>query len=208
MRHPFALLFLTITAAFVQSAAAAETNRRLLTPADINAFLDVSDPQLAPDGEWVAYSVRTNDVGKDKRVTHLWMTSWDGKRSVQLTASKEGEHTPRWSPDSRYISFLSSRGGEDGPDQLWLMDRAGGEAQAATSFEGDVLDYEWSPDGKQLALIVMDPDPSKPARDDKDKTPPPIVIDRYYFKEDRTGYLGAQRKHLYVLDLADRKNVA
>lgn len=60
-----------------------------------------SDPQISPDGAWVAYAVRSNDVIKDKRVSHVWMTSWDGKETVQLTHSEEGEDTPRWSPDGR-----------------------------------------------------------------------------------------------------------
>lgn len=178
---------------------------RLFTAADVNAIRDVSDPQLSPDGEWVAHTVRSADLEKDKRNTHVWMTSWDGKRTVQLTHSKDSENTPRWSPDGLYLAFLSSRGGDDEPAQLWLMDRSGGEAQAATSLKGDVLGYEWSPDGRQIALIVMDADPNRPTEANKDKTPPPIVIDRFYFKEDETGYLGALRHHLYLFDVASRK---
>ncbi len=186
------------------TATAADSGKRPFTAADVNAIKSVADPQLSPDGEWVAYTVRTNDLEKDKRTTHVWMTSWDGKRSLQLTNSKESEHTPRWSPDGQQLGFLSARGGEDDPDQLWLMNRAGGEAQVVTSFKGDVLDYAWSPDGTRIALIVMDEDPAQSA-EKKDKTPPPIVVDRYYFKEDMTGYLGALRKHLYVFDVATRK---
>lgn len=187
------------------NANAAEPPRRLFTPDDMNSMHEVSDPQLSPDGEWVAYSVRTSDLVKDERRTHVWMTNWAGTRTVQLTNSMDSETTPRWSPDGRYLSFLSARGGEDEPDQLWLMDRSGGEGQQITAFKGDVLDYAWSPDAKRIALVVMDEDPSREAEKDKNKTAPPIVIDRYYFKEDETGYLGALRRHLYVLDVATRK---
>jgi dipeptidyl aminopeptidase/acylaminoacyl peptidase len=183
----------------------AATTPRSMTAADINGVQDVADPQISPDGDWVAYTVRTSNLDKDKRATHIWMTSWDGRRSVQLTNSQDSENAPRWSPDGQYLSFLSARGGEDEPEQLWLMNRSGGEAQVVTSFKGDVLDYEWSPDGKHIALIVMDEDPARPTEANKDKTPPPIVIDRYYFKEDETGYLGALRRHLYLLDVASRK---
>ena len=184
----------------------ATAGHRALTADDINAIKAVSDPQLSPDGQWVAYSVRTNDVDKDERTTHLWMTAWDGKRSVQLTNSAEGEHMPRWSPDGKSLAFLSSRGAKDGPDQLWLLNRLGGEATVLTSYKGSVVDYTWSPDGKRVALVVQDEDRTRLKEADKDKTPPPLVIDRYYFKEDKTEYLGAVRQHLYVLDVASRNS--
>jgi dipeptidyl aminopeptidase/acylaminoacyl peptidase len=204
MHHSLRCLVLCISAAAcVATASAAE--QRLFNVDDINAVRDISDPRLSPDGQWVAYAVRTADVVKDKRITHLWMTSWDGKHSVQLTNSENSEHSPQWSPDGKYISFLTSRGKEDSPEQLWLLDRQGGEAQPLTGFNGDVVDYKWSPDGTKLALIVSDEDPRKLPEGQKDKTPPPIVIDRYYFKEDETGYLGTQRRHLYLFDVGTRK---
>ena len=74
-----------------------------------------------------------------------------------------------------------------------------------TGFNGEVLEYEWSPDGRHWALIVQDEDPQRMLLEDEDKTPPPIVIDRYYFKADESGYLGALRSHLYVFDVATRQ---
>jgi len=202
MRSPvFALLLVSLLSATV--AAAAE--RRTLTADDINALRELGDPQVSPDGEWVAYTVRTTDPVKDKRITHLWMASWDGTRQLQLTQSEHSESTPRWSPDGKYISFLTARGGDEEPEQVWLLDRTGGEASPLTGFNGDVVEYAWSPDGKRLALIVADEDPHKKKKGEEDKTPPSIVIDRYYFKEDETGYLGNQRQHLYVFDVATRQ---
>ena len=189
-----------------RATAATAAERRALTADDINALHEVDDPQVSPDGEWVAYTVRTADLVKDKRITHVWMASWDG--TAQRCSSRSpssSEHTPRWSPDGKYLSFLTARGDDEEPEQLWLLDRAGGEASPLTGFNGDVVDYAWSPDGKRLALIVADEDPRRKKKGEEDKTPPPIVIDRYYFKEDETGYLGTQRQHLYVFDVASRK---
>lgn len=185
--------------------ASARTERRLLTADDINAVSEVSEPELSPDGQWVAYVVRTADPVKDKSNAHVWMSSWDGKHSVQLTYSDDSETTPRWSPDGKYIAFLTARGEDDPPQQVWLLDRQGGEAKPLTGFNGEVVDFRWSPDGTKLALIVSDEDPRKQRGADKEKTPPPIVIDRYYFKEDGNGYLGPRRQHLYVFDMATRK---
>jgi dipeptidyl aminopeptidase/acylaminoacyl peptidase len=172
---------------------------------DLDRMHAVADPALSPDGQWVAYAVRTTDTTKDKRFWHIWLTSWDGRQSMQVTQSPESEHSPGFSPDGRYLAFLSARADKDSPDALWLLDRSGGDARQVTHFKGDVTDYDWSPDGKKLVLVVQD-DPL-PGNDpaEQDKTPPPLVIDRYYFKEDETGYLDSRRMHLYLLDVASNK---
>src|SRR5256714_11008246 len=125
------------------------------------------------------------------------MTSWDGARTLRLTNSKEGESAPRWSPDGRWLAFLAGREGEH--RQVWLLDRSGGEGRKLTSFAGDVEDYVWAPDGKRLAAVVGDADTAKP------KTPAPLVIDRFQFKQDEVGYLGKERRHLYLIDVETGK---
>src|SRR5688572_8277204 len=86
-----------LVAVGIGSSHAATTAQRF-TFEDITAVRDVADPQIAPEGAWIAYTVTANDLEKDKRVTHIWMTSWDGKQTAQLTNSDHSEHTPRWSP--------------------------------------------------------------------------------------------------------------
>jgi dipeptidyl aminopeptidase/acylaminoacyl peptidase len=173
---------------------------------------DVTDPQVSPDGGWVAYEVSQMDAKQDAGYSHIWMTSWDGRRTLALTGrGQESETAPRFSPDGHWLAFLSDRGegeaeqDENATDQVWLMDRAGGEATRLTNFKGAVDDLVWSPDGKRLALIVEDAKPKE--KDDDTGSLKPIVIDRFYFKEDVTGYQGKQRKHLYIFDIAGRKAV-
>jgi dipeptidyl aminopeptidase/acylaminoacyl peptidase len=195
-----ALVFATLT--FSQA-----TDKRLLTLDDLALIREVSEPQVSPDGNWVVYTVSTSNLQEDKRTNDLWMTSWDGGQTVHLTSSKESEETPRWSPDDHYLTFLSDRGSDDEINQLWLMNRAGGEAEKITDLPGAVIDYAWSPDSKRLVLVGKDPDPQASLAKDKaeKKTPKPIVIDRFQFKEDETGYLDQRRRHLYLLDLTTRK---
>src|SRR3982751_1839166 len=86
-----------------------QSAKRSINLDDLARLKDVADPQCSPDGNWVVYTVATIDREADKRITNLWMVSWDGKEQVQLTQDSESASSPRWSPDGRYISFVSSR---------------------------------------------------------------------------------------------------
>jgi len=179
---------------------------RPLAVSDVDNVKSVSNPSIDPSGNWVAYQVKSVDVKADKNFSHIWMTSFDGSRTVQLTnRAKESETTPRFSPDGRYLAFISSRTDKHDNDQLWLLDRTGGEARPLTKLDGSVADYVWSPNGRQIALLVEDPDPEQAKGDDKaddDKPPKPIVIDRFQFKQDIDGYLTKRRQRLMLLDVA------
>ena len=174
---------------------------------DLARIHTVTDPAISPDGAWVSYTVTTIDTTRDREQSDIWMTSWDGSRTVRLTSSPESDHGAEWSPDGRWLAFLSDRGDPHESDQLWLLDRAGGEAERLTQFPGGVNDFAWAPDGKRLILVVEDPERDTVTADTgaaKEKRPVPIVLDRFQFKEDESGYLDQRRKHLYVFDLASR----
>jgi dipeptidyl aminopeptidase/acylaminoacyl peptidase len=200
------LLSLVLLAANI---AAAEP--RPLRTEDVYALKDVADPQVSPDGSWVAFTVRSMDPVKDRRDTDVWMVPIAGGAAVRLTASPKPESRPRFSPDGRWLAFLSGREGDKA--QVWLLDRRGGEAVKLTDYKADVSDLAWSPDGQRLALIVSDVDPDDPGdeedkpKDDAAKTPKPIVIHRLQFKRDREGYLRDLRSHLHVFDVATKKSV-
>ena len=205
MRRSSAALLALVVMLIAHSLAAQSVVKRPLRANDLYRLRSVSDPQLSPDGAWVAYSVTAIDSAKDKSDSDIWMTSWDGAQSIRLTSSPEGESSPRWSPDGRYLAFVSGRQEGKG-GQVWLLDRRGGEAQRLTTFKGGISEFAWSPDAKRLVL-VLDEETDSIARKDTavPKTPKPIVIDRYHFKRDMAGYLGTKRTHLALFDIATKK---
>jgi len=178
-------------------AADAPATRRLLGPDDFFRVQDVSDPQVSPDGLWVAYVVGSNDRDADEARSAIWMVSWDGSQRLALTNAADGTGKPKWSPDGRYLAFVATPAGSD-KSQIMLLDRRGGDARQLTSVKGEIGEYAWSPDGKRLALAMQ------PA--DEDKSPKPIVIEAPLFKQDEAGYLRAEHaRHLYLFDIEDKR---
>ncbi|MEO8678774.1 MAG: S9 family peptidase [Vicinamibacterales bacterium] len=192
------------------SVAAAQPARRPIALDDHSRILAVGDPQRSPDGQWVAYTLTTIDVEKDKRNSDIWMVKWDGSEQIQLTSSPDGESSPRWSPDGKYLAFVASRGTEEEKKkggQIWLLNRSGGEAQKVSDLKGGLSDIQWSPDSTRIAYVAGDVDPADdPEKMDgwKRKAAPPIVIDRYHFKADREGYLKRFYNHIAVFELATK----
>src|SRR6202171_3916076 len=169
---------------------------------------EVQDPQLSPDAQWVAYTVKTLNLKEDKSEERIWMAPFAGGEAVAMSTEGVSSSHPRWSPDGKYLAFLSAR--NEGKAQVWLLSRAGGEAQHLTDTPQDVDDYVWSPDSTRLVVILRDPSEEELAaaktkekedareKDKKPKTKKPWVIDRLQFKTDEVGYLDRRRAHLYV----------
>ena len=190
---------------------------RLITIADSFLIRNVDDPQISPDSHWVAYTVGSPNREEDKSESRIWMVATTGGDAIALTAVGVSSSHARWSPDGKWLAFLSSR--NEGKTQVWLLNRVGGEAQKLTDTPQNVDDFTWSPDSSRLALILRDPtdeeleaakpkdksgDSSESEKGKKSKTPKPWVVDRLQFKVDEIGFLDRRRKHVYVFVLATK----
>jgi dipeptidyl aminopeptidase/acylaminoacyl peptidase len=215
------LLGLLTLASFAQEVAptqkptARNAHLRNLTVDDYFRIKDVEDAQISPDGKWVAYVVTTHDVKEDKDEKRIWMNSALSGQAIALTNEDANSTHPRWSPDGKYLGFLSEHGNEK--KQMWLLPRGGGEAEQLTNTVQDVNSFEWSPASDRVVLVLQDASPEdleaakkkeegKADEEQKEKTRTrPWVIDRLHFKEDESGYLDRRRTHLYVFTVADGK---
>ena len=79
---------------------------------DMLAMERLSDPQMAPDGSAVAFTVRTTDLGANRGRTDIWIAPFDGSEPRRLTTNEAADFHPRWAPDGRSLFFLSTRSGQ------------------------------------------------------------------------------------------------
>ena len=128
-----------VTAAVLTCAAGAQTTPPATPPPatktgphplnldDLDHVLSVGSPQVSPDGKWVLYTVSRIDTTADKRITDLWMVSWDGAQDIPLAYGVDNSASePRWSPDGKYISFMAELPGAPKVkgSQVWVLDGA------------------------------------------------------------------------------------
>lgn len=175
---------------------------RPIQPNDVYRMQNIASPKIAPEGNWILYSQAKIDSAKDKSESKLYMISTDGKETVTLTEQTKGVGNYQWSPDGKYISFLTKGKLEELGAQLFLMDRRGGEAVQLTEIKGEIQQYVWFNSGKKILLAIKDFNYIDSA---KSKVRKPYEINRYSFKQDNEGYLDNRKTHLYIFDIGSKK---
>lgn len=194
--------------------------KRPMTFEDLQAIKRISDPQVSPSGKWVMFSVTEVDLAANKKTTHLWTVSIDGKtEEKKVTDGKTGESNGRFSPDGKQILFVSSN---DGSSQIWLApwnDEKGtvGKAHRFTDVSTEADGAIWAPDGKSIAFVSdVYPECDETAFDDacnkaKDeaaaKNPVKAMVFDHLLYRHWDHYLGAKRTHILLVDTNDAKKV-
>ena len=123
--------------------------KKAFTIEDLYRIKSVSDLHVSPDGKWVVYTLGVSDLPRAKHSSHIWMMAIDGTGLRQMTQGDKNENSPAFSPDGKWIAFISDR---DGNDNLYLLPVGGGEAKKLTDISTGVADPLWSPDGKSIAF--------------------------------------------------------
>lgn len=187
-------------------------SKRKISIEDLLALKWVSDPQVSPDGTRVVFVQTVIDREADAYRSHLWLAALDGPSTSlgagephQFTTGGQRDSLPRWSPDGRWIAFLSDRGagpstplgagkpepGVKRPKQLYVIPVGGGEARLLVPGSYSPSDLIWSPDGRSIAFVGKAPK-DEPKSDVK-------VIMRVRYKNDGEGLWDGRYKHIFTV---------
>ena len=151
----------------------------------------VGSPAIAPNGEFVAYTVRATNWDENSYHTEIWLADLKSGETRQLTNNpKKSSTSPAWSPDGRTLAFATDR---DDKRQVYVIDPHGGEARKLTSAEEGVGSFAWAPDGKSIAYTSADP------KSEADKEREKTYGDYEVIGEDY------RMSHLWVFDVATKK---
>ncbi|MGB7434798.1 MAG: S9 family peptidase, partial [Candidatus Acidiferrum sp.] len=131
------------------SAVPALASKRAFTIEDLYRIRGVEDLSVSADGKMVVFVLRQDDLGRAKRIRHLWVMDADGQNMRQFTYGDKSETSPVFSPDGKWIAFVRSR---DGDPNIFLISTLGGEARPLTKISTGVSGPLWSPDGKWIAF--------------------------------------------------------
>ncbi|HEX8969560.1 MAG TPA: S9 family peptidase, partial [Chloroflexota bacterium] len=185
--------------------AARLPRRRSMTAEDLYRLRFVSDPQISPDGSRVAYVVAWVDPSDHARYRScIMLADVDGRAPPRpLTTGDHRDTAPRWSPDGRWLAFLSNR--DRDRSQVFVLSMEGGEPRQLTSLNRGAGVAVWSPDSQHLAFSarvdVEDVARQEGQSDEPGKPPRVRIITRVRHKGDGEGFFEALRKHLFVVDL-------
>jgi dipeptidyl aminopeptidase/acylaminoacyl peptidase len=180
----------------------AESTRRAMTPQDITRIRWLSDPQISPDGQRVAFVVTMVSEDKDQYLSQIWVVDTAGGEPRRFTTGPIRDTRPRWSPDGTRLAFISERDPKSRA-QLYIMPVHGGEPTRLTDLPNGVGNYLWSPDGSRLAFVSRVGGWQEPeSEEERRKSRPARMITTLKYKMNGEGFTYDRRPHLFVIAAA------
>jgi dipeptidyl aminopeptidase/acylaminoacyl peptidase len=193
----------------------------LITPQDFYDIVSVEDPQVSPDGSRIAFTQVEVDRTENKYRRAVWLAPAEGGPLRPFTSGTKQDSAPRWSPDGKYLAFVSTRGGDK--PQIYIIPTDGGEARQLTDMRQGATNPAWSPDGKTIAFTSRANAEERKTQDMEGEDTPkdafeakqrreaeehkekerfdPRVVRRQPYRAG-TDYLDDRRTHIYIIAVA------
>ena len=133
-------------------AAASAASARPMTATDLATMRRLAAPTVSPDGNWLVYQLSETDLAADRRQSDLWLLDLRSASAEPVriaSTSEHNEYDPRFSPDGRWLYFLSN---ESGSAQLWRTSVPQVAAERVTDFATDIAGYAIAPTGQRIAI--------------------------------------------------------
>jgi len=170
----------------------AQTEKKTMSIVDFLNIPGISNPQLSPDGEEAIYVLANSDWKANKQVGHIWRVGLNNNDDRQITFGSNGESNPLWSPDGKWISFITKRD-DNKVNQIYIMRKDGGEGMVLTNHKTPVSSPQWSSDSKSIYFIAAD---TLSKEEEKAKK---LKDDVYQLDED------FEQKHLWKVNIDDQQ---
>src|SRR5579862_880044 len=171
-----------------------------MRPESVYDLTGAADPRISPDGTRVAYVVWWIDKDTNAYRSAIWTAPIDGSTEpARFTSGEKRDGMPRWSPDGQWLAFVSNRGDDKTPGNIYVIPAEGGEARKLTDRKESVEKIAWSPDSTRIAFSSRVRDDAYDEEDDRKREPRRLT--RLFYKLDSVGWTTDRRTHLFVVDV-------
>ena len=202
IKAPVLTLSIFISLTFTNVSRSSELSEEKITLNDLYQLKEISSIDVSHSAEQIAYSVSSVDEKKDRYRNDIWLLDIDKNKEKILLKGNPWVGKTKFSPDDTLLGYLApGRGRYSEYQQIWTINTKYSLKRQLTKLNANISDFEWSPDGTKMIFVAE----SRVIEKETDiQTPKPIVIDRYYFKEDGKDFLGEERQHLHLLDIKSK----
>ena len=195
-------IFIPLT--FINVSESSELSEAKITLNDLYLFDEISSIDVSHSAKQIAYSVSSVDEKKDRYRNDIWLLDVNKNKKKVLIKGRPWVGKTKFSPNDTLVGYLApGRGQYSEYQQIWTINTNYRTKRQLTKLKANINDFEWSPDGTQMILVADSISVDKKTKSSV-QTQKPIVIDRYYFKEDGKEFLGDERQHLHLLDIKSR----
>ncbi|MEW6455716.1 MAG: S9 family peptidase [Acidobacteriota bacterium] len=182
--------FVILTFILFSSFDSQSGEKKPLTLDDILKIKSISDVSMSPDGNSILYVISKPDFKENVFDSDVWMVRIKEREIVQITRSPKRDYSPRFSPDSKLIAFLSDR---EEKSQIWIINPTGGEPYKLTSHKTGINSFQWFPESNKIAFIAQDPLIEEEEKKQKEKDDA-YVVDK-----------NLKMNHIWMIDLEKKE---